>query len=82
MRLYWVKGCGGHLGRHIELQLSAPHLECLPKFFNLLWAPYKDQESKLRDISLHTGPPSAPGYCTNALRSCVQKGALSFWRSS
>ena len=26
-------------GRHIELQLSAPHLECLPKFFNLLWIP-------------------------------------------
>jgi len=59
--LYWVKGCGGHLGRHIKLHLSVPHLECLPKFFNLLWVPYKDHESKLGDISLHTGPLSAPG---------------------
>jgi len=30
-------------------------------FFNLLWVPYTDQESKLGDIWLHTGPPSAPG---------------------
>ena len=30
-------------------------------FFNRLWVPYKDQESKLGDIWLHTGPPSAPG---------------------
>ena len=27
---------------------------------NLLWVPYKDQKSKLGDIWLHTGPPSAP----------------------
>ena len=30
-------------------------------FLNLLWVPYTDQESKLGDIWLHTGPPSAPG---------------------
>jgi len=40
-----------------------PHIwNVYPSFFkNLLWAPYKDQKSKLGDISLHTGPPSAPG---------------------
>jgi len=27
-----VRG-GGHLGRHLELRLSDPHLECLPKYF-------------------------------------------------
>ena len=32
-----------------------------PRFFyNFLLVPYKDHESKLGDISLHTGPPSAP----------------------
>jgi len=35
-------GCGGHLGRHIELHFSVPH-------FIVLWVPYKDQESKLGD---------------------------------
>jgi len=30
-------------------------------FFNLLWVLYRDQESKLGDIWLHIGPPSAPG---------------------
>jgi len=33
MELYWVQGCSGHLGRHLELHLSAPNLECLSKFF-------------------------------------------------
>jgi len=31
-------------------------------FFNLLWVPYSDQESKLGDIWLHTGPPQPPDY--------------------
>ena len=30
-------------------------------FFNLLLVPYTDQESKLRNIWLHTGLPSVPG---------------------
>ena len=30
MELYWV-----YIGRHLELHLSAPHLECLPKFFSI-----------------------------------------------
>ena len=37
-------------------------------FFNRLWVPYKDQESKLGDIWLHTGPPSAPGLSTNIIK--------------
>ena len=38
-----------------------PHIwNVYPSFLNLLWVPYKDQESKFWDIRLHTGPPSAP----------------------
>jgi len=62
IEFYWVYRCGGHLGRHIELQLSAPHLDCLPKFLNLLWTPYKDQESKFGDIKLHKGSPQPQDY--------------------
>jgi len=39
-----------------------PHIcNVYPSFFHLQWVPYTDHESKLGDISLHTGPPSAPG---------------------
>jgi len=31
-----------------------------PSFLNLLVVPYTENESKLGDISLHTGPTSAP----------------------
>jgi len=63
------KGCGGHLGRHLELHLSAPHLEYLPEVFvNLLWVPYKDQESKLGDMIAHRTPLSPK---TNSPRGAI-----------
>ena len=40
-----------------------PHiLNVYPNFFQSPMVLYKDQESKLWDIRLHTGPPSAPDY--------------------
>ena len=48
MELYWVSGCGGHLGRHLELHLSAPHLECLPKFFQSPMGPLHGSRVKIR----------------------------------
>jgi len=34
-------------------------------FFNHLWVPYRDQESKLGDMWLHTGPTSSPWTITS-----------------
>jgi len=51
-----------------------PHIwNVHPSFFNLLWVPYKDHESKLEDISLHTGPPSAPGLTTQWLHNALDE---------
>ena len=56
--IFWI--LGGHLGRHLELQLFDPYLGVAPKFFlNLLGVLYKDQESKLRDIFCTQDPLSS-----------------------
>ena len=58
-----VKISGGHLGRHLELQLFAPYVKVAPRFFlKLLWVPYKDQESKLGDIFCTQDPPQRQDY--------------------
>jgi len=47
-----------------------PHIwNVYPSFFNLLWVPYKDQQSQLGKIWLHIGPPSAP-WLTGRQRRC------------
>ena len=60
--LLMILGYGGHLGRHLEFHPSCPGSTMSTQvFFTPLGVYYQDQESKLGDICLHTGPPSAPG---------------------
>ena len=54
---------GGHLGRHLELHLSAPHLECLPKFFfQSPTGPLQGSRVKIRGhmIAQIEDPPDGP----------------------
>jgi len=63
---------------------SLPHIwNVYPSFFNLLWAPYKDQKSKFGDISLHTGPPLSPrtSLIMN-LDRLSERARRPFWRPS
>ena len=48
--LYWVKDVAAILDAILNYTFL-PHIwNVYPSFFNLLWVPYRDQESKLGDI--------------------------------
>ena len=52
-----VKISGGHLGRHLELQLFAPYVKVATSFFKATLGPLQGSRVKIRGHILHTGTP-------------------------
>ena len=61
-QIHWALGYIGYKGAAAILDAMLnftflPHIwNVYPSFFNFLWVPYTDQESKLGDIWLHSAP--------------------------